>query len=146
MAIEQRLAQRLVLRDGLQNLSLRSHIANGPLAQPRAGEPEDVAACLEDVALQASLHLVVSEECHVARMCDGQDLPVAKQRYPGLKEACEYVKLEVGNEVVAGQVNGGLQGHGLQAGDDGMYFVQLLSEDLPGNQCAAIQRRRCECL
>jgi len=77
MAIEQRLAQRLVLRDCLQNLSLGSYVADGPLAQSRAGEPENVAARLEDVALQASLHLVVCEKRHVARMCDGQNLPVA---------------------------------------------------------------------
>jgi len=90
MAIEQRLAQRLVLRESLPRLS-HSQWPTGP---PRAGKPEDIAACLEDVALEASLHLVVGEEGHVARMCDGQDLPVAKQRYPGLKEACEYVEFD----------------------------------------------------
>ena len=32
-----------------------------------------------------------------------------------LKEASENVKLEHRNVVIAGEVNGGLQGHGLQA-------------------------------
>ena len=75
-AVQQGLAQGLVLRDGLQDVPVCSHVADGPLSQPGAGEPEDVAAGLVDVAVQPRLHLVVGEERHVARVGDGQYLPV----------------------------------------------------------------------
>lgn len=52
-----------------------------------------------------------------------------------LEEAREDVKLEHRDVVVAGEVNGGLQGHGLQAGTDGMHFVKALSKDFPGHYC-----------
>ena len=75
-AVQQGLAQRLVLRDCLEDVPVCSHVADGPLAQPGAGQPEDVAAGLVDVTVQSSLHLVVGQERHVARVGDGQYLPV----------------------------------------------------------------------
>ncbi len=45
----------------------------------------------------------------------------------------EDVELEVGNVIVARQVDRRLQGHGFQAGTDGMRLVQRLSKDLPRN-------------
>lgn len=50
-----------------------------------------------------------------------------------LEEAREDVKLEDRDVVVAGEVDGGLEGHGLQAGTDGVHFVKALSEDFPGH-------------
>lgn len=58
-----------------------------------------------------------------------------------LKEASEDVKLEHRNVVVAGQVNGGLEGHGLQARADGMHFVKALSEDFPRHYCPERQKK-----
>lgn len=52
-----------------------------------------------------------------------------------LEEAREDVKLEDRDVVVAGEVNGGLEGHGLQAGTDGVHFVKALSKDFPGHYC-----------
>lgn len=54
-----------------------------------------------------------------------------------LEEACEDVKLKNGNVVVAGEVDGGFEGHGLQTGADGMHFVKALSEDFPWHYCSA---------
>ena len=48
-----------------------------------------------------------------------------------LEQACEDVELEHGDIVVAREVDGGLEGHGLQPGADEMHFVKALSEDLP---------------
>lgn len=50
-----------------------------------------------------------------------------------LEEAREDVKLKDRNVVVAGEVDGGLEGHGLQAGADGVHFVKALSKDFPGH-------------
>ena len=41
-AIDEGLAQRLVLWNGLEDGPLLSDVANGPLAQPRAAQPEYV--------------------------------------------------------------------------------------------------------
>lgn len=57
-----------------------------------------------------------------------------------LKEASENVKLEHRNVVVAGEVNGGLQGHGLQAWADGMHLVEALPEDFPRHYCPGRRR------
>ena len=43
-AVNECLAQALVLGDGLQNGAVRGDIANGPLTQPRAAQPEYVPA------------------------------------------------------------------------------------------------------
>lgn len=48
-----------------------------------------------------------------------------------LKESGEDVKLKDGDVVVAGEVNGGLEGHGFQARADRVEFVQRLSKELP---------------
>ena len=70
------MAQGLVLRDRLQDVPVSRHVPDGPLAQPRAGQPEHVAAWLVDMSVESGLHLVVSEESNVARVGDCQDLPV----------------------------------------------------------------------
>lgn len=44
LAIEQRLAERLVLRYRLQNLSVSRHVADRPLAEPCTAQPEYIAA------------------------------------------------------------------------------------------------------
>ena len=75
-SVQQSLAQWLVLRNCLQNIPVCSDVAYRPLPQPGAGQSEDVAPGLVDVTVQSRLHLVVGEEGHVARVCDGQDLPV----------------------------------------------------------------------
>lgn len=54
-----------------------------------------------------------------------------------LEEACENVELKHRNVVVAGEVNGGFEGHGLQARADGMHFMKALSEDFPWHYCPA---------
>ena len=43
MAVQQRLAQGLVLWDGLQGGAVAGDVADRPLPQPRAGEAEHVA-------------------------------------------------------------------------------------------------------
>ena len=43
MSINEGLAERLVLGDGLEDGPLLRHIANGPLAKSGAAQPEDVA-------------------------------------------------------------------------------------------------------
>lgn len=48
-----------------------------------------------------------------------------------LEEPGEDVKLEDGDVVVAGEVDGGLEGHGFQARADGVELVQCLPEHLP---------------
>ena len=50
-----------------------------------------------------------------------------------LEETREDVELEHGDVVVAGQVDGGLEGHGLQPGADEVHFVKALAEHLPGH-------------
>lgn len=57
-----------------------------------------------------------------------------------LEEAREDVKLEDRDVVVAGEVNGGLEGHGLQARTDGVHFVKALSKDFPGHYCPERQQ------
>ncbi len=44
VSVEQRLAEALVLGDGLQDAAVGRHVADGPLAQARAAQPEDVTA------------------------------------------------------------------------------------------------------
>ena len=41
---EERLAEALVLRDGLQDVALEGDVPDRPLAQPGAAQPEHVAA------------------------------------------------------------------------------------------------------
>lgn len=48
-----------------------------------------------------------------------------------LEEACENVELKHRNIVIAIEVDGGFEGHGLQAWADGMHFMKALSEDFP---------------
>lgn len=43
VAIDEGLEQRLVVGDGLQDVAVVGHIADGPLSQARAAQPEDVA-------------------------------------------------------------------------------------------------------
>lgn len=42
-AVDQGLEQRLVVRDGLQDVAVAGDVADGPLAQPGAAQSEDVA-------------------------------------------------------------------------------------------------------
>lgn len=49
---------------------------------------------------------------------------------------CEHVKFEIGNVVVARQIDGGFQRHRLQTGRDCVHFGQLLPEDFPRHQRA----------
>lgn len=73
---------------GLEYVAVRGDVADGPLAQPRAAQPEHVAAGLcAAVLLQPGLHLVVGEKGHVARVLQRQDVPVAQQRRPRLKQS-----------------------------------------------------------
>ena len=44
LALDERLHERLVLRDGLQDLAVGGHVPDGPLPEPRARQPEHVAA------------------------------------------------------------------------------------------------------
>lgn len=75
------------MRDGLENVAVGRDVADGPLAKPRAAQPEDVTPWLGDaVLLQACLDLVVGQECDIARMRHGQYLPVAQERRPWLKQ------------------------------------------------------------
>ena len=48
-----------------------------------------------------------------------------------LEESGEDVELEHGDVVVAGEVYGGLEGHGLQSGADGVKLMERLTEHLP---------------
>ena len=68
-------------------------------------------------------------------MCDRQYLPVPQQGGPRLEEPREHVKLEVGDVVVASEVDGRLQRHRLEARADGMDFVQSEPEHFPRNYC-----------
>ena len=43
------------------------------------------------------------------------------------------IKLEVWDEVVAGEVNGRLEGHGFESRSDGMDLAQSHSKNFPGN-------------
>jgi hypothetical protein len=43
ISVEEGLAEALVLRNGLEDVPVSRHVANGPLAQPRATQPEHVA-------------------------------------------------------------------------------------------------------
>ena len=45
VAVDEGLEQWLVVRDGLQDVSIVGHVADGPLAQPRTAQSEDVAGC-----------------------------------------------------------------------------------------------------
>ena len=50
---------------------------------------------------------------------------------PDLEESGEDVELKHRDVVVAGQVDGGLQGHGLQAQADGVELMESLAERSP---------------
>ena len=76
-----------------------------PLSQPGAAEPEDVAAGFGDPLLEPGFDLVVGEEGHVARMSHRQQVPILQQRRPRLEQAREDVELEIGDVVVASQVD-----------------------------------------
>ena len=43
VAVNKGLEQWLVVRDGLQDVPIVGHVADGPLAQPRTAQSEDVA-------------------------------------------------------------------------------------------------------
>lgn len=51
--------------------------------------------------------------------------------WPDLEQSGEDVKLEHRDVVVAGQVDGGLQGHGLQTQTDGVELMESLAEGSP---------------
>lgn len=59
-----------------------------------------------------------------------------------LEEACEDVKLEHRNVVIAGEVNGGFESHSLQTAADGMYVMKALTEDFPWHYCPAKEPSR----
>lgn len=59
-----------------------------------------------------------------------------------LEQTCEDVELKHRDVIVAGKVDGGLEGHGLQARADGMQFVKALSEDFPWHYCPAREHNR----
>ena len=46
---------------------------------------------------------------------------------------CEDVKLEDRDVIIDSDVNGGLEGHGLQGGVDGVDLVQRRAEHPPGD-------------
>ena len=46
----------------------------------------------------------------------------------------EHVELEVGNVVVSGEVDGGLERHGLEARVDGVHLRQAFPKRLPRHQ------------
>lgn len=86
-AIEQSLAQALVVGYGLEYVAVRGDVTYGPLPEPGAAKSENVAAGLGDaVLLESRLDLVVGQEGHVARVRHSQDLPVPQQRRPWLKQ------------------------------------------------------------
>ena len=60
------------------------------------------------------VYLVISKKCNITRMSDSQDLPVPQQSGPGLEQSSEHVELKVWDVIIAGQVYGGLERHGLQ--------------------------------
>lgn len=51
---------------------------------------------------------------------------------------CEYVELEIGNVVVARQIDGRFQCHRLQARRNRVHLGQLLAEDLPRYESAVV--------
>lgn len=54
-----------------------------PPSFPSSSSP----AGFTDVSRKTSLNLVISEKCDIARMCDGEDLPVPKQSRPRLEKS-----------------------------------------------------------
>lgn len=60
---------------------------------------------------------------------------LVKEEY--LEQTCENVKLKDWDVVVAGEVDGGLEGHGLQAWADGMHLVKALAKHFPWHYCPA---------
>lgn len=52
-----------------------------------------------------------------------------------LEKTCKNVKLKDWDVVVAGEVDGGFEGHGLQAWADGMHFVKALPKHFPWHYC-----------
>lgn len=94
------------------------------------------------VPLQPRLHLVVGEKCHVSRVRHSQDLPVSQEARPGLKEPSKDVEFKVGDEVVAREVDGGLEGHRLEAGADRVHLGEGLAKVLPGDDGSGIENKR----
>lgn len=75
------------MRYGLQYVAVGGDVSDCPLAEPRAAQPEHVAAGFgAAIFLQPCLDLVVGEKSHVARMRHREDLPVAQQRRPRLEQ------------------------------------------------------------
>ena len=62
-------------------------------------------------------------------MCVAYNFHIAVASY--LEESGKDVELKVGDEVVAGEVDGGLEGHGLQPRPDGVHLGERLPEVLP---------------
>ena len=54
---------------------------------------------------------------------------------------CKNVELKVGDEVVASEVDGRLQGHGFEAGSDGMDLAQGYSKNFPRNYRPEIKKK-----
>lgn len=180
VAINEGLEQGFVVGDGLQDVAICRHVSDGPLSEPSAAEPENVAenhgdkgkpkrrgvtvsvtspgspARFMDEPLQTSFDLVVGQEGHVARVGHRQTVPVPQQGRPrlqnkdrrelsvtlrrkqpltswgaDLEQPGEDVKLKHRDVVVAGQVDGRLQGHGLQAQTDGVELMESLAEGSP---------------
>ena len=64
-------------------------------------------------------------------MINGEAVPVAYDGVPRLEQPGEDVKLKVGDVVVARQIDGGLEGVGLQSFLETVNFIQALTERLP---------------
>ena len=54
---------------------------------------------------------------------------------------CKNVELKVGDEVVASEVDGWLQGHGFEARSDGMDLAQGYSKNFPRNYRPEIKKK-----
>ena len=67
---------------------------------------------LVDPFLQQILDLVVCDERLVARVCNGNGIPVVDDVGPGLEEASEYIKLEPRHVIVLSDVDCLLQSLG----------------------------------
>lgn len=62
-----------------------------------------------------------------------------------LKEPGEDVKLEHWDVIIAGEVNGGLEGHGLQSRAYGMELMEWLTKHLPRHN-GPVTHRHNECI
>ena len=85
-AVDERLNERLRLRDGLKDRVLTGDIADRPLAQARATQAEYVAAWLINTVAQDRFHFIVRHKSHETGMSDRQKFPVGQQRRPWMKE------------------------------------------------------------